>query len=192
MNNSSCSKVRIFLILLSTVLAPATCTPSFSSRLARQRHPASLSLSSTAAATDTIMTDSTLWSLRGGDAPKNRGGGDAPKNRPCPHCKSTQHQGGKKECPWKTLRPKDAIQHAEHKVHKDLIRTFTRIGVEALVGIALILLGETRSNMKLMIVPGALSMGIVLFEITNFLGEDAVKLLCAAMAMVGLLLLLQL
>jgi hypothetical protein len=177
MNNSSYSKLRIFLILLSTILAPATCKPSFSSRLARQRHPASLSSSSAAA--DTI-TYSTLWSLRGGDAPKIR---------PCPHCKSTLHHGGKKECLWKSLPPKDAIQHAEHKV---LIRTFTRIGVEALVGIVLIFLGETRSDMNQMIVPGALSMGIVLFEITNFLGEDAVKLLVAAMAMVGLLLLLQL
>jgi hypothetical protein len=132
-----------------------------------------------AAAADTI-TYSTLWSLRGGDAPNNL---------PCPHCKSTLHQGGKKECPWKSLSRKDAIQHAEHKV---IVRTFTRISLEALVGIVLIFLGEIRSDMKQMIVPGALSMGIVLFEITNFLGEDAVKLLFAAMAMVGLLLLLQL
>jgi hypothetical protein len=82
----------------------------------------------------------------------------------------------------------DEIKIAEQK---KLVNRLTRIGIEAVVGILLILIGESREIIWLVAL-GAVSMGAVLAEITAFLGEDALKMFGAAIGMMAILLLLQL
>ena len=139
---------------------------------------------------DTIENDGSIASI----IPILRGGARGTKNNPnknlLSHYVMRNVWAGNKQDKDKGKSIKgnttDALINHEH------FSTFVRIGVEAVLGILLIFLGENNGkavNVQ-MIASGAICMGILLVEITRFVSKDALKLLSAAAVMTAILLLL--